>query len=186
MRTRQINLAVLLFVATFSVVSCDKTSSATNAKPGTPENANAAAPQNEQARAGESSKPAEAPPATTPAAAPQLAGAYEMSEVHDKGVVNLMSEMKTVIKFAGDGTYIRAASKKGKIYHTDSGTYRIDGSDKLVLTIQMSQGGMERKIHNKPISKTHKFTLSSNGEELRLISDDGKVALFRRTDQPAL
>lgn len=184
MRTRQINLAVLLLLAMLSVVSCNRTSSATNAKPGTPENTNAASQQNEQARAGESPKPAEVPAAKGPVAAPQLAGAYVMSEVHDKGVVNIMSEMKTVISFAGDGSYRRTSTKKGKVYHTDSGTYRIDGEDKLVLAILMSQAGMERKLHNTPLRKTHKFTLSSNGEELRLISDDGKVALFRRSDQP--
>jgi hypothetical protein len=108
-----------------------------------------------------------------------------MSEIHDKGVVNIMSEMKTVISFAGDGSYKRTSTKKGKVYHTDSGTYRIDGEDKLVLAILTSQAGIERKTHNTPIRKTHKFALSANGEELRLISDDGKVALFRRTDQPA-
>jgi hypothetical protein len=183
MRTRQINLAVLLIVAAVSVLGCNRTSSATNANTGTPENANAANPQNVQARAGESPKPAEAP-ATAAPTAPQLAGAYVMSEVHDKGVVSIISELKTVITFAGDGTYKRISSKGGKVYHTDSGTYLIDGLDKLVLAIQISQAGMERKLHNTPIRRTHKFTLSSNGEELRMISDDGKVALFRRTDQP--
>jgi hypothetical protein len=180
MRIRHYSPLVLLFL-TLVLVSCNRTSSATNAKPGKPENATAAAPQtgNQGAAA---PKPADATPAKAPEAAPKLAGAYVMAEVHDKGVVNIISELKTVIYFAGDGTYSRSSSKKDLVYHTDSGLYRIQGEDQLVLTIQMSKTGAERKIHSTPINKTHKFNLSSNGEELRMTSDDGKVALFRRSD----
>lgn len=183
MRPRHYWMVVLLFVATLVVVSCNGKSPATNATPGTPEKSNAAAPQTGPATAGEPAKPAEATSAKGPAAAPRLAGAYVMTEVHDKGVVTIISELTSVIHFAADGTYSRSSSnKKGTVYHTDSGTYRVEGEDGLVLTIQMSKDGMERKIHSTPLKKTHKFTLSSNGEELRMISDDGKVALFRRSD----
>lgn len=182
MRIRQYCLVVLLFVATLVVVSCNRTSSATNAKSGASENANATAPQIAPAETGESPKPADAPLAKLPAAAPQLAGAYVMTEVEDKGIVTIISELTTLINFAADGTYSRSSSKKGTVYHTDSGAYRVEGEDKLVLTIQMSKTGTERKIHGTPLKKTHKFTLSSNGEELRMISDNGKVALFRRSN----
>ncbi|MFY9607583.1 MAG: hypothetical protein WAU45_03075 [Blastocatellia bacterium] len=174
---RQYSLVVFLFVATLAVVSCNRTSQATKAKPGTPENANSAAPQAGTAQTGASPKMGEATPA-----APKLAGAYVMSEVHEKGVVNIISELKSVIYFGADGTYSRSSSKKGTVYHTDSGEYRIEGEDNLVLTIRMSKTGMDSKFHGTPIKKTHKFKLSSNGEELRMISDDGKVALFRRSD----
>lgn len=104
-----------------------------------------------------------------------------MKEVHDRGVVNLISELKTVILFTADGSYTRSSSKKDRVYHTDSGKYQIEGQDNLVLTIQMSKTGLNSKIHSTPLKKTHKFMMSESGEELRLISDDGKVAIFRRT-----
>ena len=182
MRVRQYGLAMFLLVATLVSVSCNRTSSATNENIGTPENANAAATKPGPAQTGESPKPSEAMPAKGPTGAAQLAGTYVMTEVHDKGVVTIISELTSVIHFAADGTYTRSSSKKGRVYHTDSGGYRVEGGDKLVLTIQMSKTGSDRKIHSTPLSKTHKFTLSSNGEELRMISDDGKVALFRRSD----
>jgi len=184
MKIRHYSPLVLLFL-TLVFVNCNRTSSATNAKPGKPENATAGAPQTGNDQGGASAKPAEATSAKAPDAAPKLAGAYVMTEVHDKGVVNIISELKTVIYFSGDGTYTRSSSKKDLVYHTDSGSYRVEGEDKLVLTIQMSKTGSDRKIHTTPITKAHKFTLSSNGEELRMISDDGKVALFRRSDMLA-
>ena len=182
MRIKQYGIAMFLLAATLVVVSCNRTSSATNANLGTPENANAAAAQPGPAQPGESSKPAEAMPAKGPAEPAQLAGTYVMTEVHDKGVVTIISELTSVIHFAADGTYTRSSSKKGTVYHTDSGAYRVEGGDKLVLMIQMSKTGSDRKMHSTPLRKTHKFTLSSNGAELRMISDDGKVALFRRSD----
>jgi len=108
-----------------------------------------------------------------------------MREVQDKGgVVNIISENKTVIHFDEDGSYSRASSNKGRLYHTDSGHYRIESADKLVLTIRMSKTGSENKVHNPPLQKPHQFSLSQNGEELRMTSADGKVALFQRINAP--
>jgi hypothetical protein len=107
-----------------------------------------------------------------------------MTEVEQSGISTIMSEMKTVINFGADGTYRRGSSKKDKLYHTDSGQFSVNG-DQLNLTIQISKKGMESKLHTPPLHKTHKFSLSPSGDELRLIAPDGKVALFRRTNVPA-
>ena len=180
MRTRRVSLIIVLVLAILFVTSCKGTSSGTSAAPaGTSGNANAAAPQPTQPNA--SSKPGEAGSAKGATAPPRLEGTYVMSEVEDRGVSTIISEMRTVINFSADGTYRRGSSKKDKLYHSDSGQYRVDG-DKLMLTIQVSKKGMESKMHNPPLQKAHKFTLSPSGDELRLISSDGKVALFRRSD----
>ena len=76
-----------------------------------------------------------------------------MREVQDGGVATIMSEMKTAIHFSPDGTYSRASSKKGTVYHTDSGQFRVEGGDKLVLTIQVSKKSMETQMHNPPLQK---------------------------------
>ncbi|MEK6301148.1 MAG: hypothetical protein AABO41_10540 [Acidobacteriota bacterium] len=175
MRTNRSSPIIALLLATLVFTSCKGTSSGTSAAPGTtPSNANAPTPQ-------PAPNQADAASSQGPVAPPQLAGTYVMSEVQEKGgVLNIISENKTVIHFDADGSYSRASSNKGRLYHTDSGDYRIEGSDKLVLTIRMSKGGSENKIHNPPLQKPHQFTLSSNGEELRMTSSDGNVALFRR------
>jgi hypothetical protein len=60
--------------------------------------------------------------------------------------------------------------------HDDHGQYRIENGDQLVLTIQMSK----KTIHNPPIEKRHRITLSRDGEELQMISDKGDAAVFRK------
>lgn len=168
---------VAFLLATVVFASCKGTSSETTAAPAAPSsNPNATAPQ-----------PAPAQPDTAssqgPVAPAQLAGTYVMREVHDKGgVVNIISENKSVIHLDADGSYSRASSNKGRLYHTDSGHYRVEGGDKLVLTIRMSKTGAENKVHNPPLQKQHQFALSPNGEELRLTSADGNVALFQRIE----
>ena len=104
-----------------------------------------------------------------------------MSEVRDKGVVSIISEVKTVIRFSPDGTYDRTSAKEGTTYHNDWGQYRVEGDDQLVLSILMSKQKLDSKVHNPPLKKTHKFTLSPDGQELTLTTDDGKTAVFRRT-----
>lgn len=181
MRTRRLSPIIVFFLVMLAVTSCKGTSPGTSAAPETTSrNANSAAPQPTQPNA--SSKPGEAGPAKEATAPPRLEGTYVMSEVQDGGVSTIISEMRTVINFSADGSYRRGSSKKDKIYHTDSGQYRIENGDKLLLTIQVSKKGMESNIHNPPLQKAHKFTLSADGDELRLISSDGKVALFRRAN----
>jgi hypothetical protein len=111
---------------------------------------------------------------------PQLIGTYEAREVDDKGVVTLISQIKTVISFSAAGTYSRASQALGKIYHSDSGQFRIEPPNKLVLTIQTSK----KTILKPPIEKIHTFSLSSDGDELRLTSDKGTTAVFHRVSKP--
>lgn len=122
--------------------------------------------------------------ADAPAEVKQLLGTYESREVHDQGVVTLMSQLKTVWMFTADGAYQRLSQVKGKPYHADSGTFRIDPPDKLVLTIQVTGLKTQRKIQNPPLMKTHIFSLSPDGEELRLTSAKGSVAVFERIAKP--
>jgi len=121
-----------------------------------------------------------APSSTDTSKTPQLIGTYEAREVDDKGVVTLISQIKTVISFSAAGTYSRASQALGKIYHSDSGQFRIEPPNKLVLTIQTSR----KTILKPPIEKIHTFSLSSDGDELRLTSDKGTTAVFHRVSKP--
>ncbi|MEK6408258.1 MAG: hypothetical protein AABN34_14960 [Acidobacteriota bacterium] len=123
-------------------------------------------------------------PAPVKTLPPQLVGTYEAREIQDKGVVTLVSKIRTLISFSAEGTYSRAAQANGKIYHSDSGQFRIEAPDKLVLTIQMSGQQANKKIQSPPLLKTHKFSLSPDGDELRLTSDKGATAIFRRIGKP--
>jgi hypothetical protein len=107
---------------------------------------------------------------------PKLVGIYEISEVRKEGVVTMISELRSTLTFKPDGTYRRESSKGGKVYHFDAGKFQIEGTDKLVLTIETSKKGK----HNPPILRAHQFSLSPDGSELRMDSDDGKVAIYRR------
>jgi hypothetical protein len=105
-----------------------------------------------------------------------LRGAYAIKEVHKDGVINILTEVTTVINFAQDGTYSRSAMRGKHSYSSDAGNYRIEG-DRLTLMTTMSKG----KIHNPPRETTHTFTLSSDGRELRLTSSKGNMAVFQKT-----
>jgi len=113
----------------------------------------------------------------------ELLGTYESREVQDKGVVTVISQLRTLWMFSSDGTYSRVSEVKGKPYHADSGTFRIERPDKLVLSIQMTGLKTQRKMQNPPLSKTHKFELSADGEELRLTSEKGSIGIFRRVSK---
>ncbi len=131
-----------------------------------------------------SSTQANSPSTTAPAGAPKLLGTYESREVHDQGVVTLITQLKTLWMFSADGTYSRVSEVKGRPYHADSGTFQIEPPDKLVLSIQVTGPKTNRHIQNPPLSKTHKFSLSPDGEELRLTSEKGSVAIFVRVGKP--
>ena len=120
---------------------------------------------------------AQAPAAPETKGPPKLLGIYESREVEDdKGVVTIISKFKTVISFREDGSYARVSQKEGKIYHSDSGQFRIEGGDKLVLTIQIA----EKNMKTPALIKTHKFSLSSDGEQLKMINDKGATGIFQR------
>jgi hypothetical protein len=152
-------------------------------------NANQSQPES-TASATSAAKPATAgaPPAgpaePKPAGKAELLGTYESREVQDKGVVTLISQLRTLWLFSPDGTYSRVSEVKGKPYHADSGTFRVEPPDKLILTIQVTGLKMQRKMQNPPLLKIHKFDLSADGEELRLTSEKGSVGIFRRVARP--
>jgi hypothetical protein len=178
MKTR-VRTRIIFLLAMSLVASCKASSSGKDAKPNALRNANASAPQAGPNHPDASPKPGEPPLAGQS----QPLGTYVMSEVHDKqGIVSIISEVKTVIHFSPDGTYERSSSKEGTPYHNDWGEYRVEGDDKLVLSIKMSKQKLDNKVHNPPLEKTHRFTLSPDGQELQLTTDDGKMAVFRRTD----
>jgi hypothetical protein len=113
----------------------------------------------------------------------ELLGTYESREVQDKaGVVTVISQLRTLWSFSPDGTYSRVSEVKGKPYHADSGTFRIEPPDKLILSIQLTGLKTQRRVQNPPLSKTHKFELSADGEELRLMSEKG-TGIFRRVSK---
>jgi hypothetical protein len=127
-----------------------------------------------------------AKPSATPATdnQSQLLGEYEMREIQDRGVVTMVSAIKTKIFFMADGSYSRVSKRDGRTYHSDSGRFRIESPDKLVLSIQLSGQAASQTIQNPAIEKTHKFNLSPDGEELKLTSDKGSVAVYHRLSKP--
>jgi len=195
------NISILLIVASLILQAGCKsgeTSSNIENKPASqPSTAGSNANQSQPAStasATSAAKPPAAQPATAgapagpvdpkPAGKAELVGTYESREVQDKGVVTLISQLRTLWRFSSDGTYSRVSEVKGKPYHADSGSFRIEPPDKLILTIQVTGLKTQRKMQNPPLSKTHKFELSADGEELRLTSEKGSVGIFRRISRP--
>ena len=173
---------ILLALSTLVLAACNAGETANSAaKPASAANSNPAA---SSAGNGNSSKPVDTPDAAKPAEPAQLIGTYESREVHAEGVVTMMSQLKTLWVFSGDGTYQRVSQVKGNPYHADSGLFRIEPPDNLVLTIQLSGVKANRKIQNPPLTKTHKFSLSPDGDELRLTSPKGSVGIFERIAKP--
>src|SRR5262245_260830 len=173
-------LSILLAAAVW-LTACKTDQGPANAPANTaspPSAANESANSNERAPQRDANANANSAPPTkaTPTGPPTLLGVYEASEVRDKGIVTLMSSVSTAFFFSPDGTYSRVSQKDGKIYHRDSGQFKVVGPDKLKLTIQMS----DRKIQTPPIERTHTFSLSPDGEELQLTSNTGAVAVYRR------
>lgn len=122
-------------------------------------------------------KPAESSTATEgPVDVSKLVGVYEMVQVQKEGVVSMISQLKTRITFNTEGTYRRESRVKGKIYHDDTGQFRVENGDQLVLVIQMSK----KHVISPRIEKRQKISLSPDGEEMKLTSNDGGTAVFRK------
>jgi hypothetical protein len=116
-------------------------------------------------------------PSKKPGATGKLVGSYTISEVHEKGVVTMIPhQVATQMTFIPDGTFSRVSKARGKVNFKDSGQFVIEGQDQLILKIVMSAG----KIQQTPVEKRHTFSLSEDGNELKLTAKDGKVAIFRR------
>jgi len=87
--------------------------------------------------------------------------------------------------FSADGNYSRVSQVNGKTYHSDSGAFRLEPPDKLVLSIQVTGQKTSRKIQTPALEKTHKYSLSPDGDELRLTSEKGTVGVFQRVSKPS-
>jgi hypothetical protein len=175
---------VLFLLPILLVAGCGGGESASKsaATPAASANSNQAVPSTDSNT--NSSNPSGASASANSNGPSQLVGSYESREVHDQGVVTLITQLKTSWIFSADGTYQRLSQVKGATYHADSGTFRIEPPDNLVLAIQVTGQKAKRKIQNPPISKTHKFSLSPDGDELRLTSAKGSVAIFERIAKP--
>lgn len=191
MKSSRIVLSILISAAIVAPLGCKSRETAGKTKAVTASNSNVASVSKEPAQPTATNKNAEAmkasdtpsiPPPSVPA---QLIGAYESREVEDKGVVTVVSQIRTLWVFSANGTYSRTSKVKGKTYHTDTGTFRIDPPNRIVLTIQMSgQDRARAKIQTPPVEKTHIYSLSPDAEELKLTSPRGSVATFRRIGRP--
>jgi hypothetical protein len=181
MKRAHSTLSIVLGLSMLLLAGCKAGETASNsaAKPAPADNSNKSAAIAD--RNTNSSKLGDASANAKPGAPPQLIGTYEAREIQDKGVVTLMSQIKTVISFSADGTFSRASLAEGKIYHSDSGLFRIEPPDKLVLTIQVSK----KTIQTPPSQIRHTFSLSPDGDELKLTSEKkGSTAIFRRVSKP--
>ena len=188
---KRAHISILLVSAVLLLAGCKAREAASN-NPATPapaatnttSNANQSAETPNANRHSNPGKEAGASATVKPVGPPQLLGTYESREVRDQGVVTLMSQLKTLWMFSADGTYSRVSQVKGQPYHADSGTFRIEPPDKLVLTIQVTGPKAKRRIQNPPLSKTHTFSLSPDGDELRFTSAKGSVGIFQRVAKP--
>jgi hypothetical protein len=169
MRSKQYALISIMIFSVAALAACSKQESISTS---------AAEPVASPANANATSPPATTPannPATPP---PTLAGDYMLSEVQHKGQVTMISVgNSTEISFRPDGTYARVSRLGGKVDHTDSGEFRIEGGKQLVLRIRM----WKKKFQTPAVEKKHTFSLSSDGAELRMTGADSKVGVFRRT-----
>jgi hypothetical protein len=147
-----------------------------------------------QAEVNRGSKPAEIPAVSEPgngAATGQrssqqaLLGVYTISEVDHqidkKDAVDMIPSTSEIqFTFGSDGSFMRVARKKGLVALTETGNFRIDLPDQLVLSPLI--------VNKKPVTDgrqtSYKFTVSSDGDELRLWGPRGNVAIFHRTEKP--
>ena len=105
-----------------------------------------------------------------------LQGTYAIAEVHHEGIVDMVkAETTTEITFRPPASFTRLSKKGNKVYHSDSGQYAIEG-DTLTLQIMLSN----KEIHQPPVTKRHKFSISPDGKEFKLTSDKNNTAVFRR------
>lgn len=194
MKSAHVTLSIVLSVSMVLLSGCraKETTSNTSAKATTPSvsNSNATANSNQSAPAANSNRNADltrnstASESAKPKDPPQLIGTYESREVLSEGVVTVISKLRTMWVFHSDGNYSRVSQVNGKTYHSDSGQFRIEAPDKLVLTIQVTGQKANRKIQTPAVEKTHKYSLSPDGDELRLTSEKGAVGIFQRVQKP--
>lgn len=195
MKNGYVTLSIVVSVTMVLLSGCraKETTSNTSTRPTTSPvtNANATDNSNQSATTASSNRnadrarnspPSDSAKAKTP---PQLIGTYESREVHSSGVVTVISKLRTIWMFSADGNYSRVSQVNGKTYHSDSGAFRLEPPDKLVLSIQVTGQKTSRKIQTPALEKTHKYSLSPDGDELRLTSEKGTVGVFQRVSKPS-
>lgn len=171
-------LAIGLGLLTFLLAGCKGRETASSNSAGSSAGQSPVPAANANSPLTSGGQSATTPSVTEPA---KLLGTYEAREVENKGVVTMISQIKTLFVFRGDGTYSRLSQIKGKTYHSDSGQFRIEGPDKLVITIQVS----DKNIKSPPVVKTQRFSLSPDGNELKLTSvKKQSTATYQRTAKP--
>ena len=177
-------LILLLTIASLWLAGCAKNPAPNQPATTAASTANSNAPQGQNANTNQNSsspKQNEPPSAqamqTTQSPQALLQGTYAISEVQHDGIVEMVSNANTTeITFKAPASFSRVSKKNGKRDYTDSGQFKIEGTDKLILKIIMSN----EKIQINPVSKQHTFSISPTGDELKLTSSTGKTAVFRR------
>jgi hypothetical protein len=154
-------------VARPELTSANANSAAANPAPPASENANASGQKDSGTTSDK--KTTELPDVQ------KLVGTYDLRQMEKRGVTVIMSKLKTQIVFGSDGRY-SLATTDGKTTHTESGQFHIEG-DTLVFEMILS----DKEIETKPLRKSSKMQLNSDGRELRVISKKGNVAVFFRT-----
>lgn len=165
-------LLLLLTMVIAGLCGCTKNPSANEpAQPASTATAN----QNSSAQTPENSPPK--PPESTIPPQALLVGTYAISEVQHDGIVEMISSANTTeITFKSPSSFYRVSKRDGKSDYKDNGQFKIEGKDRLILTILMAND----KMQLKPVSKQHTFTISPTGDELKLTSAQGRTAVFRR------
>ncbi|HYL97820.1 MAG TPA: hypothetical protein VEZ90_02610 [Blastocatellia bacterium] len=123
----------------------------------------------------------ESSPAPTPTANNGLVGTYSISEVENKGAIELIDPKKAQVTFAffPDGSYARSTRNRDQIIYSDGGNVRFDGPGQLTLVTTIEN----RSILKEPHSKSYKYELSSDGQELKLWGTNERVAVFKKADK---
>jgi hypothetical protein len=164
-----ITVAALLVGAAISCQACDKRASESALR----DSGASKAVASPSATDGSSST---APAVAAKPPVQQLVGMYLISEVDENGKAAMVNPKNGITLFFQAGGFTRITKENGKVAHTDGGTYRIEGTDQLVLVSNVS----DKQPLLTPSEKTHKFELSSDGDELKLWGTGGRVAIFRR------
>ena len=168
-------LILLLTIASFLLVGCAKNPASTtnsNSLQGqnTSANQNSSLPKQDENQPSNPAEPTKPPQAL-------LLGTYAISEVQHDGLVEMIGSANTTeITFKAPSAFFRVSKKNGQKDYSDSGQYKFEGSDKIILTILMAND----KMQLKPVSKQHTFSISPTGDELKLTSAKGSTAVFRR------
>jgi outer membrane murein-binding lipoprotein Lpp len=173
------SLILLVIIASVCLGGCAKnpnTNQTTTPVPAVNANSSQAQNQNATAQKTDGSSSSQQEESILPPQA-LLQGTYAISEVQHDGMVEMISTANTTeITFKAPSAFYRVSKKEGKSDFKDNGQYKIEGKDKLILTILMSND----KMQLKPVSKQHTFWISPSGDELKLTSAKGNTAVFRR------